>query len=72
VTTTRQMSDIVERLRRLVGDLPPIKHPVLATEAADEIERLRSDTDMLRKSVAEKNKEILRLRAAAKEIKCEP
>jgi len=36
------MTDIVERLRGVVGDLPPDGHPRLAAEAAVEIERLRA------------------------------
>lgn len=33
-------SDLVRRLRKVVGDLPPAGHPALAIEAADAIDRL--------------------------------
>jgi hypothetical protein len=36
------MSDLVERLRKLTGDVPPRGHVVLAEEAADRIEQLEA------------------------------
>ena len=42
------MTDIVERLRGVVGDLPPDGHPRLAAEAAVEIERLRAALQTVR------------------------
>jgi hypothetical protein len=36
------MSDLVERLRKLTGDVPPRGHVVLAEEAADRIETLEA------------------------------
>jgi len=36
------MSDLVERLRKLTGDVPPRGHVVLAEEAADRIEALEA------------------------------
>jgi hypothetical protein len=41
--------DIVERLRLVVGDLPPKGHVPLAQEAAAEIERLRELLKRVRK-----------------------
>jgi hypothetical protein len=40
--------DIVERLRLVVGDLPPKGHVPLAQETADEIERLREELKYVR------------------------
>lgn len=55
------MTDIVERLRIVAGDLPPQHHVPLAQEAADEIEAMRITIEGYRMTLAEQDAEIERL-----------